>query len=114
MGTKDSTFSGNEKNRNALWTSILKTGQQAFEAKEAGNDVLFNLADATKEANPIFNGILFSTLTSLTTLHSPARRWVESSGGVSPKDEKRALLEVVFQNLFASPYNTQCPKGTAY
>ncbi|KAK3256677.1 hypothetical protein CYMTET_34199 [Cymbomonas tetramitiformis] len=67
MGSKDSTFSGKEKNpgylpwknRNALWTSILKTAQQAFEANESGNDLLFDLADATKEANPIFNGILF-------------------------------------------------------
>ncbi|KAK3239447.1 hypothetical protein CYMTET_50631 [Cymbomonas tetramitiformis] len=51
-GTKDSTFSGSEKNRNVLWTSILKTVQQEFETKQSGNDALFDLADATKEANP--------------------------------------------------------------
>ncbi|KAK3286422.1 hypothetical protein CYMTET_6020 [Cymbomonas tetramitiformis] len=76
LGSKDSKFSGSEKNRNVLCSSMLKTAQQAFEAKESNNDVLFDLADATKETNPIFNGIIFSTLTSLTAPHSPARRCV--------------------------------------
>ncbi|KAK3268336.1 hypothetical protein CYMTET_23152 [Cymbomonas tetramitiformis] len=80
--------------RTATWTSIVKSLQTAFEQKEAANTALFDLADATKEVNVIFNGILFSTLTSSTSPNSTARRWVEASGRASPRNGKRALLEV--------------------
>ncbi|KAK3278134.1 hypothetical protein CYMTET_13909 [Cymbomonas tetramitiformis] len=102
LGSKDVTFHGNENNRNTLWTSIVKSLQHAFEQKDPNNTALFDLADATKEVNAIFNGyypsgingILFSTLTSLTYPNSTARRWVEASGRASPRDGKRAILEV--------------------
>ncbi|KAK3249497.1 hypothetical protein CYMTET_41050 [Cymbomonas tetramitiformis] len=94
LGSKDETFRGDESNRNTLWTSIVKSLQRAFEQKDPTNAALFDLADATKEVNAIFNAILFSTLTSLTSPNSPARRWVDASGRASPQDGKRALLEV--------------------
>ncbi|KAK3238176.1 hypothetical protein CYMTET_51797 [Cymbomonas tetramitiformis] len=83
-----------ESNRNTLWTSIVKSLQRAFEQKDPTNAALFDLADATKEVNAIFNAILFSTLTSLTSPNSPPRRWVDASGRASPQDGERALLEV--------------------
>ncbi|KAK3272144.1 hypothetical protein CYMTET_19544 [Cymbomonas tetramitiformis] len=94
LGSKDETFRGDESNRNTLWTSIVKSLQRAFEQKDPASTALFDLADATKEVNAIFNAILFSTLTSLTSPNSAARRWVEASGRASPQDGKRALLEV--------------------
>ncbi|KAK3256261.1 hypothetical protein CYMTET_34594 [Cymbomonas tetramitiformis] len=94
LGSKDVTFHGNEKDRNVLWTPIVKSMQTAFEQKEPANNVLLYLADATKKVNAIYNGILFSTLTSLTSPKSTARRWVEASGRASPRDGMRALLEV--------------------
>ncbi|KAK3235720.1 hypothetical protein CYMTET_54096 [Cymbomonas tetramitiformis] len=51
LGTKDSTFRGDdEKERNVLWTSLVKFIKSAFEQKDSSNDVLFDLANATKEA----------------------------------------------------------------
>ncbi|KAK3243162.1 hypothetical protein CYMTET_47166 [Cymbomonas tetramitiformis] len=94
LGSKEDTFHGDEVRRNTLWTSIVKSLQRAFEQKDPNNAALFDLADTTKEVNTIFNAILFSTLTSLTSPNSPARRWVEASGRASPQDGKRALLEV--------------------
>ncbi|KAK3238997.1 hypothetical protein CYMTET_51036 [Cymbomonas tetramitiformis] len=75
-------------------TSIVKSLQHAFEQKDPANAALFDLADATKEVNAIFTGILFTTLTSMTSPNSTARRWVEASGRASPRDGKRAVLEV--------------------
>ncbi|KAK3284353.1 hypothetical protein CYMTET_7999 [Cymbomonas tetramitiformis] len=94
LGSKEDTFHGDEVRRNTLWTAIVKSLQRAFEQKDPSNTALFYLADAQKEVNAIFNAILFSTLTSLTSPSSPARRWVEASGRASPQDGKRALLEV--------------------
>ncbi|KAK3246024.1 hypothetical protein CYMTET_44428 [Cymbomonas tetramitiformis] len=76
LGSKDIAFQGNEKDRDVLWTSIAKSLQTAFEQKEPANNVVFYLADATKEVKAIYNGILFSTLISLTSPDSTARRWV--------------------------------------
>ncbi|KAK3235780.1 hypothetical protein CYMTET_54044 [Cymbomonas tetramitiformis] len=87
LGSKDASFRGDESDRNVLWTSLVTSLQSAFELKDAANDTLFDLADAT-------NAILFTTLASLTKPHSPARRWVDASGRASPRDGKRALLEV--------------------
>ncbi|KAK3267842.1 hypothetical protein CYMTET_23627 [Cymbomonas tetramitiformis] len=49
LGTKDSTFKGDEHDRNVLWTSLVTSLQTAFEQKDSANDDLFDLADATKE-----------------------------------------------------------------
>ncbi|KAK3276859.1 hypothetical protein CYMTET_15103 [Cymbomonas tetramitiformis] len=65
-----------------------------FEQKESSNDALFDVADATKEVNAIYNAIRFSTFTSLTRPNSAARRWVDASGRASPRDGKRALLGI--------------------
>ncbi|KAK3242917.1 hypothetical protein CYMTET_47417 [Cymbomonas tetramitiformis] len=94
LGSKDATFKGDEPTRKMLWTSLVTSLRTAFEQKEASNDVLFDLADATKEVNAIYNAIVFSTLTSLTRPNSAARRWVDASGSASPRDGKRALLEI--------------------
>ncbi|KAK3238320.1 hypothetical protein CYMTET_51658 [Cymbomonas tetramitiformis] len=94
LGSKDAAFRGDESDRNVLWTSLVTSLQSAFELKDTANDTLFDLADATKEVNNVYNAILFTTLTSLTKPHSPARRWVNASGRASPRDGKRALLEV--------------------
>ncbi|KAK3287626.1 hypothetical protein CYMTET_4870 [Cymbomonas tetramitiformis] len=94
LGTKDASFRGDESDRNVLWTSLVTSLQSAFELKDAANDALFDLADATKEVNIVYNAILFTTSTSLTKPHSPARRWVDASGRASLRDGKRALLEV--------------------
>ncbi|KAK3288201.1 hypothetical protein CYMTET_4316 [Cymbomonas tetramitiformis] len=94
LGAKEASFRGDESDRNVLWTSLVTSLQSAFELKDPANDALFDLADATKEVNNVYNAILFTTLTSLTKPHSPARRWVDASGRASPRDGKRALLEV--------------------
>ncbi|KAK3249611.1 hypothetical protein CYMTET_40966 [Cymbomonas tetramitiformis] len=93
LGSKEASFRGDESDRNVLWTSLVTSLQSAFELKDTANDTLFDLADATKEVNNVYNAILFTTLTSLTRPHSPARRWVDASGRASPRDGKRALLE---------------------
>ncbi|KAK3235093.1 hypothetical protein CYMTET_54684 [Cymbomonas tetramitiformis] len=49
LGTKDASFRGDESDRNVLWTSLVTSLQSAFELKDAANDTLFDLADATKE-----------------------------------------------------------------
>ncbi|KAK3262826.1 hypothetical protein CYMTET_28346 [Cymbomonas tetramitiformis] len=43
LGAKNATFSGSENDRNALWTSLVKSIQYAFEQKESSTDVLFDL-----------------------------------------------------------------------
>ncbi|KAK3287315.1 hypothetical protein CYMTET_5162 [Cymbomonas tetramitiformis] len=54
LGSKDVTFQCNEKDRNVLWTSTVKSLQTAFEQKEAANTALFYLVDATKEVHAMY------------------------------------------------------------
>ncbi|KAK3245401.1 hypothetical protein CYMTET_45028 [Cymbomonas tetramitiformis] len=91
---KASSFPGSEPHRQVLWDSLVNSLQQSFVNKESGSDSIFDLVDVDKEVNPIFNDILLRSLVSLTTPHSPARRWVDASARISPRDGKRALLEV--------------------
>ncbi|KAK3279116.1 hypothetical protein CYMTET_12985 [Cymbomonas tetramitiformis] len=89
MDSKDSTFSGHEKNRNTLWTSILRAAQQALEANETGDGVLFDLADATKEFDECLKAIAAS-----------------SSGPLDDRQAKRQLLasldEFVYKEVAAA------------
>ncbi|KAK3283796.1 hypothetical protein CYMTET_8514 [Cymbomonas tetramitiformis] len=94
LGNKGSSFSGSEPHRRVLWDSVVSALQQSFVGKEPTNDGIFDLVDVDKEVNPICNDLLLRALVSLTTPHSPARRRVEASARISPKDGKRALLEV--------------------
>ncbi|KAK3280416.1 hypothetical protein CYMTET_11742 [Cymbomonas tetramitiformis] len=78
----------------STWYVDVVKRRQSFAAKDFGSDDMFDLVDLDNEVNPIFNDILLRTLVSLTTPSSPARRWAESSVRVSPRDGKRALLEI--------------------
>ncbi|KAK3243139.1 hypothetical protein CYMTET_47196 [Cymbomonas tetramitiformis] len=94
LGNKASSFSGSEPHRRVLWDSLVSSLEAAFASKEAAATDIFDLVDLDKAINPIYNDILLRSLVSLTTPHSPARRWVEASARAAPKDGKRALLEV--------------------
>ncbi|KAK3232576.1 hypothetical protein CYMTET_57080 [Cymbomonas tetramitiformis] len=94
LGTKASSFSGNEPHRQLLWDSLVTALEASFVNKDTANEDIFDLVDVTKEVHPIFNDILLPALVSLATPHSPARRWVDASARVSPRDGKRALLEI--------------------
>ncbi|KAK3282526.1 hypothetical protein CYMTET_9740 [Cymbomonas tetramitiformis] len=94
LGNKSSSFSGSEPHRRVLWDSLVSALEAAFASKEATASDIFDLVDLDKGINPIYNDILLRSLVSLTTPHSPARRWVEASARAAPKDGKRALLEV--------------------
>ncbi|KAK3235950.1 hypothetical protein CYMTET_53887 [Cymbomonas tetramitiformis] len=94
LGNKSSSFSGSEPHRQVLWDSLVNSLQPSFVTKENTNENIFNLVDLDKEVNPIFNDILLRSLVSLTTPHSPVRRWVDASARISPRDGKHALLEV--------------------
>ncbi|KAK3258731.1 hypothetical protein CYMTET_32233 [Cymbomonas tetramitiformis] len=79
--------------REELWSYILKTVQQAVEAKEAGNDVLFNLADATKESSDYFLG----------RTHLPLGNYEElSTIFFGPKDDPDPLVTQFDECLKAS------------
>ncbi|KAK3246871.1 hypothetical protein CYMTET_43611 [Cymbomonas tetramitiformis] len=90
LGNKASSFSGSEPHRRVLWDSFLTSLQQSFAAKDSDSDDMFDLVDMDKEVNPIFN--------------MPAW-WVEASAHVSPRDGKRALLEITKRLLPPG----QCP-----
>ncbi|KAK3289327.1 hypothetical protein CYMTET_3226 [Cymbomonas tetramitiformis] len=94
LGNKHSTFSGSESHRRVLWDSLYAGLQDAFASKDTTASSLFDLVDVDQEVHPVYNELLLRTLVSLTTPNSPARRWVDSSARASPKDGKRALLEV--------------------
>ncbi|KAK3270048.1 hypothetical protein CYMTET_21532 [Cymbomonas tetramitiformis] len=94
VGTKASSFSGSEPHRQLLWDSLVTALEASFVNKDNANEDIFDLVDVTKLVHPIFNDILLRALVSLTTPHSPARRWVDASARISPRDGKRALLEV--------------------
>ncbi|KAK3272901.1 hypothetical protein CYMTET_18828 [Cymbomonas tetramitiformis] len=94
LGTKASSFSGSEPHRQLLWDSLVTALEASFVNKDNANEDIFDLVDVTKEVHPIFNDILLRALVSLTTPHSPARRWVDASARISPRDGKRALLEI--------------------
>ncbi|KAK3252665.1 hypothetical protein CYMTET_38046 [Cymbomonas tetramitiformis] len=94
LGTKASSFSGSEPHRQLLWDSLVTALEASFVNKDSANEDIFDLVDVTKEVHPIFNDILLRALVSLTTPHSPARRWVDASARISPRDGKRALLEI--------------------
>ncbi|KAK3258487.1 hypothetical protein CYMTET_32464 [Cymbomonas tetramitiformis] len=94
LGTKASSFSGSEPHRQLLWDSLVTALEASFVNKDTANEDIFDLVDVTKEVHPIFNDILLRALVSLTTPHSPARRWVDASARISPRDGKRALLEI--------------------
>ncbi|KAK3274213.1 hypothetical protein CYMTET_17590 [Cymbomonas tetramitiformis] len=94
LGTKESSFSGSEPHRQLLWDSLVTALESSFVNKDTANEDIVDLVDVTKEVHPIFNDILLRALVSLTTPHSPARRWVDASARISPRDGKRALLEV--------------------
>ncbi|KAK3244042.1 hypothetical protein CYMTET_46332 [Cymbomonas tetramitiformis] len=94
LGTKASSFSGSEPHRQLLWDSLVTALEASFINKDSANEDIFDLVDVTKEVHPIFNDILLRALVSLTTPHSPARRWVDASARISPRDGKRALLEI--------------------
>ncbi|KAK3242855.1 hypothetical protein CYMTET_47473 [Cymbomonas tetramitiformis] len=99
LGNKESSFSGSEPHRQLLWDSLVTGLESSFVNKDTANEDIFDLVDVTKEVHPIFNDILLRALVSLTTPHSPARRWVDASARVSPHDGKRALLEVTKRRL---------------
>ncbi|KAK3263203.1 hypothetical protein CYMTET_27976 [Cymbomonas tetramitiformis] len=94
LGNKSASFSGSEPHRRVLWDSLFASLQDSFESKDTASATIFDLVDITQEVNPVFNELLLRSLVSLTTPHSPARRWVEASARTSPKDGKRALLEI--------------------
>ncbi|KAK3237775.1 hypothetical protein CYMTET_52176 [Cymbomonas tetramitiformis] len=94
LGTKASSFSGSEPHRQLLWDSLVTALEASFVNKDSANEDIFDLVDVNKEVHPIFNDILLRALVSLTTPHSPARRWVDASARISPRDGKRALLEI--------------------
>ncbi|KAK3283452.1 hypothetical protein CYMTET_8849 [Cymbomonas tetramitiformis] len=94
LGTKASSFSGSEPHRQLLWDSLVTALEASFVNKDSASEDIFDLVDVTKEVHPIFDDILLRALVSLTTPHSPARRWVDASARISPRDGKRALLEV--------------------
>ncbi|KAK3267016.1 hypothetical protein CYMTET_24397 [Cymbomonas tetramitiformis] len=81
--------------------AVLQSSWDTDVVKRVAKDTLgtkaediFDLVDVTKEVHPIYNDILLRALVSLTTPHSPARRWVDASTRISPRDGKRALLEI--------------------
>ncbi|KAK3248595.1 hypothetical protein CYMTET_41936 [Cymbomonas tetramitiformis] len=94
LGNKSSSFSGSEPHKRVLWDSLVFALEAAFASKEATTSDIFDLVDLEKSLNPVYNDILLRSLVSLTTPHSPARRWVKASARAAPKDGKRALLEV--------------------
>ncbi|KAK3253294.1 hypothetical protein CYMTET_37449 [Cymbomonas tetramitiformis] len=94
LGTKASSFSGSEPHRQLLWDSLVTALEASFVNKDTASEDIFDLVDVTKEVHPIYDDILLRALVSLTTPHSPARRWVDASARISPRDGKRALLEI--------------------
>ncbi|KAK3250591.1 hypothetical protein CYMTET_40035 [Cymbomonas tetramitiformis] len=94
LGTKASSFSGSEPHRQLLWDSLVTALEASFVNKDTASEDIFDLVDVTKEVHPIYNDILLRALVSLTTPHSSARRWVDASARISPRDGKRALLEI--------------------
>ncbi|KAK3239496.1 hypothetical protein CYMTET_50587 [Cymbomonas tetramitiformis] len=95
LGNKASSFAGSEPHRQQLlWDSLVTALERSFVNKDSANEDIFDIVDVDKEVRPIYNDILLRSLVSLTTPHSPARRWVDASTRISPRDGKRALLEI--------------------
>ncbi|KAK3287016.1 hypothetical protein CYMTET_5454 [Cymbomonas tetramitiformis] len=94
LGNKASSFAGSEPHRQLLWDSLVTALERFFVNKDSASEDIFDLVDVDKEVHPIYNDILLRSLVSLTTPHSPARRWVDASARISPRDGKRALLEI--------------------
>ncbi|KAK3276335.1 hypothetical protein CYMTET_15583 [Cymbomonas tetramitiformis] len=94
LGNKAFSFSGSEPHRQLLWDSLVTALEASFVNKDSSSEDVFYLVDVDKEVHPIYNDILLRSLVSLTTPHSLARRWVDASARISPRDGKRALLEI--------------------